>query len=117
MDYDDRSTLSTDRLLERVMEYLEHDLQHRVEPGDVMPIQRSWRQQRGVAPPELRRIVYNQNLWLTSLLNVGQPRDVSPENFRFVPKIPSIQSYLPVAHDVHISSPSDIFIAISVLGC
>jgi hypothetical protein len=99
------------------MGYLEHDLQRRVEPGDVVPTQRSWRQWRGVAPPEFRRNVYNQNLWLTSLLSVGQPRDVSPQNFRFVPKIPSIQLYLPVAQDVHISSPADIFIAISVLGC
>jgi hypothetical protein len=117
MDYDDRSTPNTDHILKTVMECLERDLQHRVEPGDVMRIQRSWRQQLGVASSELRRMVYKQNLWLTSLLNVGQPRDISPEDFRFVPKIPSIQSYLPVAHDVHISSPADIFIAISVLGC
>jgi hypothetical protein len=81
--------MTPDRRLERVMGYLEHDLQRRVEPGDVVPTQRSWRQYRGLAPHEFRRNVYNQNLWLTSLLSVGQPRDVSPQNFRCVPKIPS----------------------------
>ncbi|XP_023706185.1 E3 ubiquitin-protein ligase Topors isoform X2 [Cryptotermes secundus] len=81
-----RSTLTPDRHLERVMGYLEHDLQRRVEPGDVVPTQRSWRQWRGVAPPEFRRNVYSQNLWLTSLLSVGQPRDVSPQNFRNHPE-------------------------------
>lgn len=81
-----RSTMTPERRLERVMGYLENDLQRRVEPGDVVPTQRTWRHYRGVAPHEFRRNVYNQNLWLTSLLSVGQPRDVSPQNFRNHPE-------------------------------
>jgi hypothetical protein len=113
---DGRSTLTPDRRLERVMGYLEHDLQRRVEPGDVLPTQRSWRHWHGLAPLEFRRSVYNQNLWLSSLLSVGQPRDVSPQNFRCVSRISNCHSYLSVARYVDISSAADIPTSVSMLG-
>jgi hypothetical protein len=82
--------MTPERRLERVLGYLEHDLQRRVEPGDVMPpAQRSSRRRRGLASLEFRMNVYNQNLWLAALPSVGQPRDVSPQNFRCVRTIPS----------------------------
>lgn len=84
-----RSTMTPDRHLERVLEHLEQDLQQRVEPGDIVPSQRTWRRRRGLAPDEFRVNIYNQNLWVTSLPSVGLPRDVSPQNFRCVPMMPS----------------------------
>jgi hypothetical protein len=43
--------MTPDRRLERVMVgYLEHEPQRRVERGDVVPTQRTWRQCHGLAP-------------------------------------------------------------------
>ncbi|XP_069675057.1 E3 ubiquitin-protein ligase Topors-like isoform X2 [Periplaneta americana] len=81
-----RSTLTPDRRLERALEHLEQDLQRRVEPGDVIPPQRTWRRRRGLAPDDFRVNVYNQNLWVTSLPCMGMSRDVSPQNFRSHPE-------------------------------
>jgi hypothetical protein len=78
-----RSTLTSDHRLGRV---LEQDLQRRLEPGDILPTQRRvWHHRRGrrLAPNEFRMNVYAHNMWVI-LPSVGQPRDVSPENYRFV---------------------------------
>ncbi|XP_021936964.1 E3 ubiquitin-protein ligase Topors-like isoform X3 [Zootermopsis nevadensis] len=82
-----RTTFTPNRRLERVLEHLDQrDLRHRMEPGDVLPAQRTFRRRRGLVPNEFRMNVYNQNLWLTTLPSVGLPRDLSPQNFRNHPE-------------------------------
>ncbi|PSN49562.1 hypothetical protein C0J52_09747 [Blattella germanica] len=80
------TTMTADRRLEQALEHLEQDLQRRVDPGDVIPPQRTWRRRRGLAPDEFRVNVYNQNLRVTSLPCMGLLRDVSPQLFRNRPE-------------------------------
>lgn len=86
-----RTTFNPNRRLQRVLVHLEQqDLQHRMEPGDILPVLRTWRRRRGLALNEFRMSVYSQNLWVTTLPSVGQPRDLSPQNFRYVLMILSL---------------------------
>ena len=80
----DRTTLTHNRRLERVLEHLERDLQRGVEPGDVIPPYTTWHQQRRVASFDFRVSVYRENLWVNSLPIIGRPRDISPDHLRCV---------------------------------
>jgi hypothetical protein len=101
----DRTTLTNNRRLERVLEHLERDLQRGVEPGDVIPPYTTWHQHRRVASFDFRVSVYRENLWVNSLPIIGRPRDISPDHLRCVcAKLTKTNICLPSESDGFISA-------------
>jgi hypothetical protein len=83
-----RSTLTPDHRLGRVFE---RDMQRRPESGDIFPTRRELWLRRGLSLPsdEVRSRVYAYKMWVKLPIG-GQPRDVSPQNYRFVHMTPSL---------------------------